>query len=171
MPRLYELTDTYASLVVMLEDCEDEAQAMEIIEQIDAVTNDISAKAEAYAQIRMNLKAQAAELDAKAKIFKDEADRLSSKAKSAENNIKRLNDRLLFAMGLAGLKQLATPIGKFYTQQTTRIDVVDAWSVPAQYVTPQEPKVDKVAIRAAFTQTGEIPDGCDVVITDGLRFR
>lgn len=171
MPKLYELTDAYASLVAMLEDCEDEAQAMEIIEQIDAVTDDISAKAEAYARIRMNLKAQAAELDAQAKIFKEEADRLSSKAKSAENNIKRMNEHLMFAMGLAGLKQLATPIGKFYTQQTTRIDVVDAWAVPQEYTTPQEPKVDKAAIKAAFSQTGEIPNGCDVVVTEGLRFR
>ena len=171
MPKLYELTDAYASLVAMLEDCENDEQAQEIIEQIDAVTSDITDKAEAYARIRMNLKAQAAELDAKAKIFKEEADRLSSKARSAENNIKRMNEHLMFAMGLAGLKQLATPIGKFYTQQTTRIDVLDAWAVPKEYATPQEPKVDKAAIRAAFSQTGEIPNGCDVVVTEGLRFR
>ena len=171
MPRLYELTDAYASLVAMLEDCETDEQAMEIIAQIDAVTNDISVKAEAYAKIRMNLKAQAAELSAKAKIFKDEADRLSGKAKSAENNIQRLNERLLFAMELAGMRQLPTPIGKFYTQQTTRIDVVDAWAVPEEYATPQEPKVDKIAIRKAFSETGEIPSGCDIVVTEGLRFR
>lgn len=171
MPKLYELTGAYASLMAMLEDCEDDEQAAEIIEQINAVSSDITDKAENYAYIRMNLKAAADELSAKAGIFKAEADRLTAMAKSKENQIKRMNEHLMFVMGLAGLKQLATPIGKFYTQQTTRIDVVDAWSVPAQYVTPQEPKVDKVAIRAAFTQTGEIPDGCDVVITDGLRFR
>lgn len=171
MPRLYELTDAYASLVAMLEDCETEEQAMEIIAQIDAVTNDISTKAEAYAKIRMNLKAQAAELAAKAKIFKDEADRLSSKAKSVENNIQRMNERLLFAMELAGLRQLSTPIGKFYTQKTTRVEVLDAWAVPEIYATPQEPKVDKAAIRMAFGMTGEIPDGCDIVVSEGLRFR
>lgn len=171
MPRLYELTDAYASLVDMLEDCETDEESMAIIAQIDAVTNDITNKAEAYARIRLNLKAQAAELDAKAKIFKEEADRLFSKAKSAENNIKRLNDHLLFAMGLAGMRQLSTPIGKFYTQQTTRVDVLDAWSVPVEYTTPQEPKVDKAAIKATFSETGEIPAGCDIVITEGLRFR
>lgn len=171
MPRLYELTDAYASLLAMLEDCETDEQAMEIVAQIDAISSDITDKAEAYARIRLNLKAQAAELSAKAKIFRDEADRLSDKAKSAENNIKRLNERLMFAMEVAGLRQLTTPIGKFYTQQTTRIDVLDAWAVPKEYATPQEPKVDKAAIRAAFSQTGEIPNGCDVVVTEGLRFR
>ena len=155
----------------MLEDCETDEQAMEIIAQIDAVTNDISIKAEAYAKIRMNLKAQAEELSAKAKIFRDEADRLSSKAKSAENNIQRMNERLLFAMEIAGLRQLPTPIGKFYTQKTTRVEVLDAWAVPEIYATPQEPKVDKAAIKMAFGMTGEIPDGCDIVVSEGLRFR
>ena len=171
MPKLYELTGTYASLVAMLDDCETDEQAAEIIEQINGVSSDISDKAENYAYIRMNLKAAADELAAKAGIFKAEADRLASMAKSKENQIKRLNERLMFAMGLAGIRQLPTPIGKFYTQQTTRVDVVDAWAVPKEYTTPQEPKVDKAAIKAAFSETGEIPLGCDIVVSEGLRFR
>lgn len=171
MARLYELTDAYAGLAAQLEDCETEDQAMEIIAQIDAVTSDISVKAENYARIRMNLKATADELSAKAKIFKAEADRLAAKAKSAENYIKRMNDYLLFAMELAGLKQIPTEIGKFYTQSTMRVEVTDAWSVPEQFTTPQEPKVDKDAIKRAFKETGEIFPGVEVVVTDGIRFR
>ena len=171
MATLYNLAGAYADLFVMLNDCETEEQAEEIIEQINAVSSDISDKAENYAYIRMNLKAEADELAAKAAIFKAEADRLNGMAKSKENHIKRLNDHLLFAMGVAGLKQLPTSIGKFYTQKTTRIDVLDAWAVPEIYTTPQEPKVDKAAIKTAFGMTGEIPAGCDVVISDGIRFR
>ena len=171
MPRLYELTGEYAYLTSLLEDCESEEQAAEIIEQINEVSTDIADKAEKYAYIRMNLKAEADELAAKAAIFKAEADRLNGMAKSRENHIKRLNDHLVFAMGVAGLKQLPTSIGKFYTQKTTRVEVLDAWAVPAIYTTPQEPKVDKNAIRTAFGMTGEIPDGCDIVISEGLRFR
>ena len=171
MAKLYELTGAYASLVAMLDDCETEEQAAEIIAQIDAVSSDIDDKAENYAYIRMNLKAAADELAAKATIFKAESDRLTAMAKSKENQIKRLNDHLMFAMGLAGLRQLSTPIGKFYTQKTTRVDVLDAWAVPPAFTTPQEPKVDKSAIKMAFGMTGEIPDGCDIVVTEGLRFR
>ena len=171
MAKLYELTDSYAGLVAMLEDCETEDQAMEIIAQIDAVTSDISVKAESYARIRMNLKATADEFTAKAKIFKAESDRLAAKAKSAENYIKRLNDYLLFAMELAGLKQIPTEIGKFYTQKTTKVEVLDAWKVPEQFTTPQPPQVDKLAIQRAFKETGEILPGVEVVVTDGLRFR
>lgn len=171
MARLYELTDAYASLVAQLEDAETDEEALAIVDKINTVTTDISAKAEAYAYIRMNLKAQADEIQAKANIFKAEADRLSAKAKSAENNIKRLNEHLLFAMGVAGMKQLPTPIGKFYTQTTTSVEVLDAWKVPQEFTTPQEPKVDRNAIKRAFKETGEIFPGCEVRTTEGLRFR
>ena len=169
--KMYQLTEAYADLVAMLDDCETEEQAMEIIAQIDAVTSDISVKAENYARIRMNLKAAADELNAKAKIFKAEADRLAAKAKSAENYIKRLNDYLLFSMEIAGLKQIPTDIGKFYKQSTMSVEVLDAWKVPEKFTTPQPPKVDKDAIKREFKQTGELYDGVEIKVTDGLRFR
>lgn len=171
MAKLYELTDAYAGLVAMLEDAETEEQAFEIISQIDAVTSDISEKAENYAKIRMNLKATAEEMTAKANIFKAEAERLAAKATSAENCVKRLNNHLLFAMEIAGLKQIPTSIGKFYTQQTTSVEVLDAWEVPEQFTTPQPPKVDKNAIKKAFKETGELFEGVEIKITNGVRFR
>lgn len=171
MTKLYELTDAYADLVAMLEDCETEEQAFEIIAQIDAVTSDISVKAENYAKIRLNLKAVADEMNAKSATFKAEADRLAAKAKSAENNIKRLNEYLLFAMELAGLKQIPTSIGKFYTQQTTSVEVKDAWAVPERFATPQPPKIDRNAIKKEFKETGEIFDGVEIKTANGVRFR
>ena len=171
MPKLYELTDEYAVLVAQLEDCEAEEDKLGIIEQIDAVANDITIKAEAYAKIRMNLKAKAAEIQAQADIFKAEADRLSGIAKSYESNIERLNERMLFAMGIAGIRQIPTPIGKFYTQTTTSVKVTDAWAVPEEFTTPQEPKVDKAALKRAFKETGELLPGVDYEIKEGLRFR
>ena len=171
MSKLYELTDAYAGLVAMLEDCETEEQAFEIIAQIDAVTSDISVKAENYAKIRLNLKAVAEEMNAKAAIFQAEANRLAAKAKSAENNIKRLNEYLLFAMELAGLKQIPTSIGKFYTQQTTSVEVTDAWAVPERFATPQPPKIDRNAIKKEFKETGELFEGVEIKTTNGVRFR
>ena len=171
MSRLYELTDAYAGLVAMLEDCETEEQAFEIIAQIDAVTSDISVKAENYAKIRLNLKALADEMKAKSATFRAEADRLAAKAKSAENNIKRLNEYLLFAMELAGLKQIPTSIGKFYTQSTTSVEVTDAWAVPERFATKQPPKIDRIAIQKEFKETGEIFDGVEIKTTNGVRFR
>lgn len=171
MPKLYEITDAYRDLVAMLEDCETEEQAFDIIAQIDAVTSDMTVKAENYARIRLNLKAHAEEMRARAKVFRAEAERLEAKANSDDNNIKRLNDYLLFAMELAGLKQIPTSIGKFYTQQTTSVEVLDAWAVPEQFATPQPPKIDRNAIKRAFKETGEIFDGVEIKIANGVRFR
>lgn len=171
MARLYEITGAYAELAAMLEDCETEEQELEILKQIDEVSADISEKAENYAYIRMNLKAEADELAAKAAIFKAEADRLTAKSKSKENRIKRLNDHLIFAMGVAGLKQIPTSIGKFYSQQTTSVEVLDAWAVPEEFTTPQPPKVDKNAIRKAFKESGELFDGVEITVSEGIRFR
>lgn len=169
--KMYELTDAYAGLVAMLDDCETEEQALAVIAEIDAVTSDISDKANNYAMILRNLKADADELAAKANIFKAEADRLFAKVKAKENYSKKLKEYLLYAMEVAGLRQIPTDIGKFYTQKTTSVEVVDAWKVPEEYTVTQPPKVDKVAIASAFKQTGEILPGIEIKITDGLRFR
>ena len=171
MPKLYELTDEYAGLVSMLDDCETEEEAAEIADRINAVTDDISAKAEAYARIRLNLQSEAAVLKAQAASFKAEADRLAAKAKARENNVKRLQDYLLYAMEVAGLEKLRTPLGMFYPQTTTSVEVTDAWAVPARFVTMQDPKVDKDAIKRAHKETGEIFEGVEIKHNTGLRFR
>lgn len=171
MPKLYELTDAYAGLVAQLEDCDNEEQAMEIVAQIDAVTSDISEKGKNYALILQNFKADAEELAAKAAIFKAEADRLNAKAKAKKNYADRLKEYLLFAMEVAGLKQIQTDIGKFYKQSTMSVEVLDAWKVPEQFTIPQPPKVDRDAIKREFKQTGELFEGVEIKVTDGLRFR
>lgn len=171
MPKLYELTDAYAGLVARLDDCETDEEALYILEQINAVTGDIEAKAENYARLRLNLKAQADELSAQAGIFKAESERLTSKAKAKENCIKRLNEYLLFAMEVAGLKQIPTSIGKFYTQSTVSVEVTDAWEVPERFTAAQPPKVDRNAIKKAFAETGELYPGTVINVTNGIRFR
>lgn len=169
--KMYELTDAYARLVAALDDCESEEQAEAIIAEIDAVSSDMSEKANNYAMILKNIKADADELTAKASIFKAEADRLTAQAKAKENHAKRMKEYLTSAMLSAGLRGISTDIGKFYVQDTTSVDVLDAWEVPEEYTTPQPPKVDKTAIMKAFKQTGEILPGITIKITSGVRFR
>ena len=57
--KMYELTDAYARLVVALDDCESEEQAEAIISEIDAVSSDMNEKANNYAMILKNIKADA----------------------------------------------------------------------------------------------------------------
>ena len=169
--KMYELTDAYARLTAALDDCESEEQAEAIIAEIDTISSDMDEKANNYAMILKNIKADADELNAKASIFKAEADRLTTQAKAKENHAKRLKEYLLFAMQVAGLRGISTDIGKFYTQETTSVEVVDPWKVPEEYAVSQPPKVDKAAIQKAFKQTGEIVPGITIKITNGVRFR
>ena len=74
-------------------------------------------------------------------------------------------------MEIAGLKQIPTSIGKFYTQKTTSVEVFDAWAVPERFATPQPPKIDRNAIKREFKETGEIFDGVEIKIANGVRFR
>ena len=137
----------------------------------EEISSDIEDKAENYAYVLQNMKAAASELASKAYIFKKEADRLQDTSNSILKKIDRLKEHLLFGMEMSGIKKIRTSIGLFYTQATTRVDVLDAWKVPEEFATKQPPKIDKTAIQKAFRRTGEIPEGCEIVQSEGVRFR
>lgn len=167
----YELNEAYSDLVSAFIDCESEEESDRLAQEIASISSDIEDKAENYAYVLQNMKAAASELASKAYIFKKEADRLQDASNSILKKIDRLKEHLLFGMKMSGIKKIRTSIGLFYTQATTRIDVLDAWKVPEEFATKQPPKIDKTAIQKAFRRTGEIPDGCDVVQSEGVRFR
>lgn len=171
MITMYDLTAEYAGLVAALEEAETDDDAMDIVMQIDAVTDDIMAKAENYAKIIANMKANAEGLEAQSQIIKLEAARIARKAEALNNRIEALKKRLLFAMDVTGMQRIPTSIGKFYTQKTTSVNVLDAWSVPAEFAVEQPPKIDKNAIKKAYSETGELFDGVEITVSNGLRFR
>ncbi|MBQ8508076.1 MAG: siphovirus Gp157 family protein [Clostridia bacterium] len=167
----YELNEAYLDLVSAFIDCESEEEAERLAEEIASISSNIEEKAENYAYVMQNMKAEAAELASKAYIFKKEADRLQKASDGILGKIDRLKKSLLFGMELSGIDKIRTSIGLFYTQKTISVDVLDAWKVPEEFATKQPPKIDKNAIQKAFRRTGEIPEGCDVVQSEGVRFR
>ena len=171
MAGLYEISKDFAYLSQILADCETEEEVEQIVSQFDSVESDMVTKYENIARILLNLKAHSEEMKAKADIFHAEGNRLDAIAKSDDSKQKRLKEYLLFNMQVAGLNQVKTSIGKFYTQTTMSVDVKDAWAVPERFTVPQPPKVDKDAIKRAFKETGELFEGVEIKITNGVRFR
>ena len=171
MAGLYEPSKEFAYLSQILADCETEEETEEIIAQLDKVKVDMLTKYENVARILQNLKMHSKEMKAKADICHAEGNRFDAYAKSDDSKIKRLHEYLLFNMQVAGLNQVKTSIGKIYTQSTMSVDVKDAWAVPEQFTIPQPPKVDKDAIKRAFKETGELFEGVEIQITNGVRFR
>ena len=165
MTKLYELTEVYADLLSRLEDCQNADDEAAVLAEIDTVSEDIAAKGEAYARIMRNKMADANAYDAEIK-------RLTALKKSAENTVARLKENIMFAMGLVGATELHTSIGKWKIQKNPpKVLILDESKIPDEFTVPQPPKIMSVAIMQHFKDTGEIPEGCDVVQSEGVRFR
>ena len=163
--KLYELTEAYSELISRLEDCQNALEESEVLSAIDAVSEDIAAKGEAYARIMRNKMAEAAGFEAEIK-------RLQARKKSAENTVERLKENILYAMGMVGATELNTTIGKWRMQKNVpSVVIMDESKIPEEFTAPQPPKIVKVAIMQHYKETGEIPEGCDIVQTEGVRFR
>ena len=165
MTKLYELTEAYVDLLSRIEDCTTPDEEAEIAAQIDSLSDDIARKGEAFARLCRNLQSDANGYEAEIKP-------LQQRKKVAENAIERLKGNILFSMGLAGATELHTTIGKWRVQKNPPSVVIsDEAKVPEEFTLPQPAKVVKALIMAHWKETGEIPEGCDIVQTEGVRFR
>jgi hypothetical protein len=163
--KLYELTEAYAELLSRLEDCQSAQEESEVLAAIDAVSEDIAAKGEAYARIIRNKLAEVAGYEAEIK-------RMQARRNCAKNTINHLKGSLLFAMGIVGATELNTTIGKWKIQKNPpSVVILDESKIPDKFTVHQPPKIMNSAILQHFSETGEIPEGCDVVQSEGVRFR
>ena len=163
--KLYELTDAYAELAALLDDCESEEEAAQLWEQMDEVGASIAEKADNYARFLRN---KQADVDGLGK----EIERLQNRKRSAENQIEQLRERMKFAMGVAGATEIRTAIGKWTVRKNApRVEVLDESEVAPEFFEPQPPKLMKSRLQQHWKETGEIPDGCDVVQRESVQFR
>ena len=165
MARLYELTEAYAALVAMLEDCESASEEEEILAELASCNDAIGDKAEAYARIMRNMLSDI-------EGCKAEIDRLTAMKKRMENAVDRLKGNLLFAMGVAGATEITTSIGKWKIQRNPpKVMIDDAALIPEKYLIPQPPKVDGKGILTAYRTDGELIPGTHIVQEESVRFR
>lgn len=165
MARLYELTEAYASLIALLEDCESASEEEQIISELTGLNESIGDKAEAYARIMRNMLSDIAGCKA-------EIDRLRGLKERLENAVDRMKDNLRYAMEIAGATEINTSIGKWKIQRNPpKVLVTDASLIPTEYLIPQPPKPDGKAIIAAYRNDGEIVPGTEVVQEESVRFR
>lgn len=165
MPNLYDLTGEYVSLYAQLEDCENEEQALTILNAITAVEADITDKAENYARVLRNKAAEA-------EMYAAEIKRLTERKRIAEAAADRLKENIRYAMELAGATEIRTTIGAWKIRTNPpSVQITDESAIPAEYLIAQPPKVDKKAILHAFKVNGEYVPGPDVVRTEGVQFK
>lgn len=163
--KLYELTDTYAELVAQLDECETEEEAAQLWAQIDEIGSSIAEKADNYARFLRNKQAEA-------KSLEEEIKRLQKRKKAAENTVDQLREHMKFAMGVAGATEIKTALGKWTVRKNApRVEVLDESEIAPEYFEPQPPKLMKSKLQQHWKETGEIPDGCDVVQSESVQFR
>lgn len=165
MANLYTLANEYGDLISALEAAEDEAEAAEIWNRLDALEGSITDKAEAYARIVRNKQAEA-------EALKAEKQRLEKLQKAAERISENLKSRLLDAMQRLNVGEIQTGIGKWKIQTNPySVTVLDEAAVPEEFRIPQPDKIDQKGILKHFRETGEILDGTEITRSESLRFR
>lgn len=163
--RLYQLTDAYAELAALLDECESEEEAAQLWAQMDEVGASIAEKADNYARYLRNKQAEVDGLE-------KEIARLQKRKRSAENRIDQLREHMRFAMGVAGATEIRTAIGKWTVRKNApRVEVLNESEVAPEFFEPQPPKLMKSRLQQHWKDTGEIPDGCDVVQRESVQFR
>ena len=163
--KLYELTDVYAGLAALLDECESEEEAAQLWAQMDEVGASIAEKADNYARFLRNKQAEADGLG-------KEIERLQKRKRSAENRIEQLREHMRFAMGVAGATEIRTALGKWTVRKNApRVEVLDESEIAPEFFDPQPPKLSKSKLLKHWKDTGEIPDGCDVVQSESMQFR
>ena len=163
--KLYELTDAYAELAALLDECESEEEAAQLWAQMDEIGASIAEKADNYARFLRNKQAEADGLG-------KEIERLQKRKRSAENRIEQLREHMKFAMGVAGATEIRTTLGKWTMRRNPpRVEVIDESEIAPEFFDPQPPKLSKSKLLKHWKDTGEIPDGCDVVQSESMQFR
>lgn len=141
--KLYELTGQYLELEEMAANGEIDEQTF--VDTMESIAEDIKSKADGYARVIRNL-------EANVEAYKNEEERLYSKRKTLENNIKHMKSNLQYCMCVTGEKKFKTELFSFNVKKNPKKLVVDKIeAVPEEFLIMQEPKVDTKALKEFIT--------------------
>lgn len=160
MASLYELKGQYLELLSMMEEGADEETIKDTLEGIEG---EIEVKADNYARIIRQLESDANGL-------KTEIERMTDRKRALENHVSYLKNNLQDAMILTGKEKFKTELFSFNIQSNPASVVIDdPTSIPAEFLIPQEPKVDKKSIKE-FLKDNDA-NWCHLEQSRGLRIR
>jgi predicted nuclease with TOPRIM domain len=158
--KLYELAQNYAHLMELAEEMESDA----LVDTLESLQDEIEEKAENIAKFIKNLEADA-------KIIKEEEQRLAERRRSIENKVTRLKEYLQEQLEVAGLQKVKRPTITVAIQNNPpSVEIADEKLIPSEFMIPQAPKIDKKAILERL-KNGEEISGCVLKQTKGVRIR
>lgn len=164
MANIYEITNQFPFLKNLEESgeiSEEDARAA-----LDVAKEDLAYKLEDYCKVIKNLETEVSGLKA-------EETRLAERRRAKENAIERMKAAMKWAVETSGEKKI--PCGTFTVAvqnnpQSCVIDLSIA-DIPAKYLIPQEPKVDKKLLLEDLKASGEQVAYAHLEQSTSLRIR
>lgn len=169
--KLYEITDDLKQIEDLFQNAVDEnGEPRDLTPEEDNFLkecltlseDELKEKLEGYGKIIANLKFDADTIKAEAELVKKEYDRLSAKAKAAENRVTSLKSYILWAFDALKLDKVKTPsftVFKKKSPLSLNVDDVNVSTLDEKFVTKS---VSKSALQQA------IKDGSLTVTDSGL---
>ena len=165
MSSIYELTQDYLQILSMLEDPELDPQTL--ADTMEGIEGEFEIKAENYAKVIKNLEGDIL-------AIKAEVDRLTSKKRVIENNIKNMKTSLQVAMETTGKSKFKTELFSFSIQKNAPSVVIDEQyieNIPDKYLKYKEPEIDKIAIKDALKKGEDLTGIAHLEQSESLRIK
>ena len=148
MSTLYELTNDYLTLLDMAEDPDIDPQAF--ADTLEALGGELEMKADGYARVMK-------ELEGRAATMRFESKRLENGYKTIDRNIDRMKHALQDSMVATDKRKFKTDLFSFSIRKNPASVVIDhETSIPPEFLIPQDPKINKKAIKAAIDRGDDI---------------
>lgn len=162
---LYQLTAEYDALMDrVLSFTEDGEIPADLAAEMDAIEGDITAKLEACAKMVRTL-------DARSKMFREEAARIARNAQASDNAGTRLKAYILEHMDRMGWEKRETGVLTIRIQDNPpSVAVRDLDAVPHEFDRPQAREIDKTAVKDAIKR-GVVVPGVELVTGKHVRIR
>ncbi len=163
MANIYEITQDLLRIQSMMDDPELDEQMLK--DTMEAVEGEFEYKAEGYAKVMKNMMT---DVDA----LREEAKRMTERATSIENNIKRMKTILYQSMKVTGKTKFKGEKFSFWIQKNpiSTIVEINEKELPTQY---QRIKVeaDLGKIREAIESGEDLSGIAHLEQTEGVRFK
>ena len=162
---LYEITDQYAALYAVSVNPEaTDEEWKDAVLALEGLQESFEAKADGYARVMLNIRAEADALDAEIRRL-TEMKRMRTKAAD------RMMDRMYDAMKGMERDSVKGLVGCWrFAKNPPSVDVLDEAAIPQEYRIPQPDTLDRKKILAAL-KAGQTVDGAALKQGEGIRFR
>lgn len=154
---LYEITGEAAALQAAFDEAETPEEMEQALASYDGVMTDLDQKAEGYAKLIQNWRAEA-------KALRDEERRLAARRRARENGIERLTECMKSSMDFLGIRSLSAGIFKLSIAKNggkSPVVIDDENAIPDEYFEITR-TVNKDKLREAMEVDGEIIDGAHI---------